>query len=206
MIDNVRFQIIEKDKFENLIISNKLIDLTSTINHFTGEIALYPRKGKYFNLDVSITLNNAFVGGSLHKFNNMFLYNENQNHNDFNFCQIIESIKYLTDKFDIENKTSLTNLEFGFNIDIDKNPQEVLDYNVLMYKIKNHNRDDKFDGKGDYKEFKTTDYSIKIYNKSKQYTLKDKNIIRIENIRLLSYIIKNQYKFMGDSSAKIVIN
>jgi len=99
MIDNVRFQIIEKDKFENLIISNKLIDLTSTINHFTGEIALYPKKGKYFNLDISVTLNNTFVGGSLHKFNNMLLYNENQNHNDFNFCQIIESIEYLTNKF-----------------------------------------------------------------------------------------------------------
>ena len=75
MIDNVKIKIGKKDEFENLIISRKEIDLLTLINHFTGEINLYPKKGKIENLDVSITLNNAYIGGSLHKFNNLKVAN-----------------------------------------------------------------------------------------------------------------------------------
>lgn len=179
MIDNVKFQIIERNEFENLIISNKLIDLTSTINYYTGEISLYPKKGKHKNLEISITPNYAYLWGSLHKFNNLNLLNEDQNYNAFNYCQINDIVELLTHQFNIKNKTSLTNLEFGFNINTKLNPQHILDYNVLMYKYKNHNREDKFSGKGDFKEFKTTDFNIKIYNKSKQYSLNE-NLLRIE--------------------------
>jgi hypothetical protein len=179
MIDNVKFQIVEKDKFENFVVSSKIIDLVTFINLFTSEINLYPKKGKYKNLDVSITLINAYINGSLHKFRNLILFDEDQNYNDFSFCQVKEVISYLTEKLKIENSTSLTNLEFGFNIAVDKNPQDIIDYNLLMYKNKHHNRDDKFSGKGDFKEFKTTDFSLKIYNKSKQYHLKEHKL-RIE--------------------------
>lgn len=192
MIDNVKIKIGKKDEFENLIISRKEIDLITSINHFTGEINLYPKKGKIENLDVSITLNNAYVGGSLHKFNNLFLLGENQNHNDFSFCQVKEVIAYLTEKFDIENTTSLTNLEFGFNLEVAQDPQQILDFNVLMYKYKHHNRDDKFGGRGDFKEFRTTDFSIKIYNKSKQYLL-NQNLLRIE----LKIISKRYLQSLG---------
>lgn len=140
---------------------------------------MYPKRGKYKNLDVSITLINAYINGSLHKFRNLVLFDEDHNYNDFSFCQVKEVVAYLTKKFNIENSTSLTNLEFGFNIDLSKNPQEIIDYNLLMYKNKHHYRDDKFGGKGDFKEFKTTDFSIKIYNKSKQYDLNEHKL-RIE--------------------------
>lgn len=179
MIDNVKFQIVEKDKFENFVVSSKIIDLVTFINLFTSEINLYPKRGKYKNLDVSITLINAYINGSLHKLRNLILFDEDQNYNDFSFCQMKEVITYLTKKLKIENSSSLTNLEFGFNIDINKNPQEIIDFNLLMYKNKHHNRDDKFCGKGDFKEFKTTDFSLKIYNKSKQYHLKEHKL-RIE--------------------------
>ena len=179
MIDNVKFQIAQKDKFENFVVSSKIIDLMTFINLFTSEINLYPKRGKYQNLDVSITLRNAYINGSLHKLNNLLLFEEDHNYNDFSLCQINDVISYLTKIFEIENATSLTNLEFGFNIDVSKNPQDIIDYNLLMYKYKHHNRDDKFGGKGDFKEFKTTDFNIKIYNKSKQYQLKE-NKLRIE--------------------------
>lgn len=179
MIDNIKFQILEKDKFENFVVSSKIIDLMTFINLFTSEINLYPKKGKYKNLDVSITLINAYINGSLHKFRNLVLFDEDQNYNDFSFCQVKEVIAYLTNKLKIENSTSLTNLEFGINIDVSKNPQDIIDYNLLMYRNKHHNRDDKFSGKGDFKEFKTTDFSLKIYNKSKQYQLKEHKL-RIE--------------------------
>ncbi len=179
MIDNLKIKIGKKDEFENLIISKKEIEVMTSINHFTGEINLYPKKAKFKNLDISITLNNAYIGGSLHKFNNLQVFDEDQNYNDFSFCEIRQVIAYLTEKFGIVNHTSLTNLEFGFNLEVSKDPQQILDYNILMYKSKHHNRDDKFRGKGDYKEFKTTDFSIKVYNKSKQYQL-NQNLLRIE--------------------------
>lgn len=179
MIDNVKFQIAQKDKFENFVVSSKIIDLMTFINLFTSEINLYPKRGKYQNLEVSITLRNAYINGSLHKLNNLLLFEEDHNYNDFSLCQINDVISYLTKIFEIENATSLTNLEFGFNIDVSKSPQDIIDYNLLMYKNKHHNRDDKFGGKGDFKEFKTTDFNIKIYNKSKQYQLKE-NKLRIE--------------------------
>lgn len=179
MIDNVKFQIVEKDKFENFVVSSNIIDLMTFINLFTSEINLYPKKGKYKNLEVSINLINAYINGSLHKFRNLVLFDEDQNYNDFSFCQVKEVIAYLTKKLKIENNTSLTNLEFGFNIDVSKNPQDIIDFNLLMYKNKHHYRDDKFGGKGDFKEFKTTDFSLKIYNKSKKYQLKEHKL-RIE--------------------------
>jgi hypothetical protein len=179
MIDNLKIQIANKAEFEKFIISNKIIDLETSINQFTGEIKEYPKKGKLKNLDISITPLYAYVGGSLHKYNNLLLEDANHNYNDFSFCQINEIIPFLTDKLDIGDKTSITNLEFGFNLTLDKNPQEVLDYNVLMHNLKNHSRDDKFGGKGDFKEYKKTDYSIKIYNKSKQYNI-NQYILRIE--------------------------
>lgn len=179
MIDNVKFQIVEKDKFENFVVSSNIIDLMTFINLFTSEINLYPKKGKFKNLDVSINLLNAYINGSLHKFRNLVLFDEDQNYNDFSFCQVKEVIAYLTKKLKIENNTSLTNLEFGFNIDVSKNPQDIIDFTLLMYRNKHHYRDDKFCGKGDFKEFKTTDFSLKIYNKSKQYQLKEHKL-RIE--------------------------
>lgn len=179
MIDNVKFQITDKNKFENFVEANKTVDLTTSINLFTSEINLYPKRGKYQNLDISITPLNAYINGSLHKFNNLVLFEKDHNHNDFNLCQINYIIDYLTEMFNIENSTSLTNLEFGFNINVSKDPQEIIDFNLLMYKNKHHNRDDKFGGKGDFKEFKTTDFNIKIYNKSKQYNLRE-HTLRVE--------------------------
>jgi len=207
MIDNVKFQIVQKDKFENFIVSKKLIDLVTSINLFTSEVSIYPKKGKFKNLDVSITLINAYIQGSLHKLNNLLLFDEDQNHNEFSFCQIKEVIAYLTKKFDIENSTSLTNLEFGFNINVCKNPQEILDYNILMYKNKHHNRDEKYGGRGDFKEFKTTDFNIKIYNKSKQYFLEE-DILRIElKITSKRYLQKlGIYKLEDLSDLKVIYN
>lgn len=48
-----------------------------------------------------------------------------------------------------------------------------------MNNLKAPNKNLKFSGKGDLKEFQMTDYSIKIYNKSKQFKL-ESNILRVE--------------------------
>ena len=179
MIDNIRMFVINKHSFENHIEGNNLMELTNKLSILTGEVMEYPKKGSDSNLQISITLHSATILGSVHKYKNLLEDNGNQNYDDFNFCQIQETIDGLIKKFKIERDTKLTNLEFGFNIVVSKDPQIILDNNVLMNNFKAPNRNVKFKGKGDYKEFMLTDYHIKIYNKSKPYKL-DYNVLRVE--------------------------
>jgi hypothetical protein len=171
--------VINKHRFENHIEGKNLMDLTSKLNMLTGELMEYPKKGKDLNLEVTITPLSASIIGSIHKYKNLLEDNGNQNYDDFNFCQIQETIGGLIKKFNIERDTKLTNLEFGFNIAVSKDPQIILDNYVLMNNFKAPNRNEKFRGKGDYKQFILTDYSIKIYNKSKQFNL-ESNVLRVE--------------------------
>lgn len=115
--------------------------------------------------------------GSLYKLLNIAL--ENDNHNDFDLRDIGLVVGEITNTFGISStRVKVTNLEFGFNMEVDEDPQKIIDYRLLMSNFKNHSQDEKFRGKGDYKEFIKTDYSIKIYNKSKQCR-QDKNILRV---------------------------
>lgn len=179
MIDNVKLFVKDKHRFENHIINNGLMELSSTVNHYTGEVNEYPKRGNDLNLNFNITKNQATLLGSIHKYSNILEDKGNQNHNDFSFCQIKDTIEGLIKKYSIENDTSITNLEFGFNLMVHKDPQIILDKNVLMNNFKAPNKNLKFSGNGDYKEFQLTDYRIKIYNKSKQYKL-NSHILRIE--------------------------
>ncbi len=179
MIDNLKLFVLDKHRFENNITDNNLVELSSKLNYITGEVLIYPKKGKDLNLDINITNNSATILGSIHKYNNIIEDKGNQNYNDFNYCQIQGLIQDLIDKYDINNDTSLTNLEFGFNLAVNKDPKQIIDNNILMNNYKAPNKNLKYLGKGDYKEFQLTDYSIKIYNKSKQFKL-NSDILRIE--------------------------
>lgn len=179
MIDNLKLFVKDKHSFENHILNNGLVELNSKLNYHTGEVMEYPKRGRDLNLEIGITNNSGTVLGSIHKYNNIISNNGNHNYNDFSFCQIQEIILGLIDKYNISNATSITNLEFGFNLEIDNNPRTIIDKSVLMYNCKPPNKNLKFSGNGDYKEFQLTDYRVKIYNKSKQFKL-SKNILRVE--------------------------
>ena len=179
MIDNVKLFVSDKHSFENHIVKGKVIDLSTKFNQMTGEVEDYPKRGKDGNLNVGITLNTACILGSIHKYHNIMMDKGNHNYDNFYYSQIEAEIRGLIKKYNIENDTSITNLEFGFNLAVEKNPQIILDSNILMNNLKAPNKNLKFSGKGDLKEFQMTDYSIKIYNKSKQFKL-DTNILRVE--------------------------
>ena len=179
MIDNVKLFVNDKHRFENHIINNGLMELSSTVNHYTGEVNEYPKRGNDLNLNVNITQNQATILGSIHKYNNLIEDEGNQNFNDFTFCQIQQVIRELTEKYKIKNDTSITNLEFGFNLMVEKDPKLIIDSNLLMNNYKSPNKNLKFLGRGDYKEFQLTDYNIKFYNKSKQFKL-GTHVLRIE--------------------------
>lgn len=179
MIDNIKFKVNNKLQFEHHLTKSELIDLKTTINYFTGEISNYPKKGRLENLEISITEQSAYLKGSLHKYFNNSLYSQDHNYNDFSYCDIQYCIEELTEKLDIIDDTKITNLEFGFNINTSIDPSIILNNNILMFDLFNHNRDLKFQGKGNFKEFIKSDYSLKIYNKGKQYK-KSEYILRIE--------------------------
>lgn len=179
MIDNFKLFALDKHKVDDHIINNEVVELQSYFNYATGELKEYPKKGKDLNLEINICEKSTSIKGSLHKYHNEKAKKGSQNFDDFYFSQIEKQIWGLIKKYQIENSTSITNLEFGFNLAVEKKPQIILDSNILMNNLKAPNKNLKFSGKGDLKEFQMTDYSIKIYNKSKQFKL-DTNILRVE--------------------------
>ncbi|GAA4932862.1 hypothetical protein GCM10023314_01570 [Algibacter agarivorans] len=183
MIDNIKFRITDADKlrFESGIENNDLISLKSPFDRFTGEASDYPKVGKLENLEIRITQNQAIVKGSIHKYYNLITGAGNQNHSDFSFKQCEFAINNLCDTLQInKEETIITNLEFGFNITVNKDPKILINKHILMYDLKDHNRKLNYRGKGSYKEFEKTDYSLKLYDKGKQYLVIDKNLLRVE--------------------------
>lgn len=179
MIDNIRIKIKDKNSFENYLLENEITDFQNFFNITTGEMIEYPKMGKEENLDIRITKEGSFIFGSLHKFENLSFEGINHNANPFTFYQLECLIPYLIEKFNLKNNHKITAFEFGFNIPIDRDPEIIVAQNILMYDFKSPNRDLKYKGKGDFKEFQKSDYSLKIYNKSKQYKL-ESHILRIE--------------------------
>ena len=201
MIDNVKLFVADKHRFEERIENKGIIELTNKLSILTGEVMEYPKKGGDSNLQISINEKSATILGSLHKYKNLLWENGEQNHDDFNLSQIQEVIRGLIKKYDIEKDTVLTNLEFGFNIIISNDPKTIIDSNVLMNNFKSANKNLKFSGSGDYKEFQLTDYRIKIYNKSKQFKLKD-NTLRVE----LKIIQKRLLQKLGINCLEDLLN
>lgn len=180
MFDNIKFFILDKDRFEESMSKSDKIDLTTSLNIKTGVIEDYPKRGQLVNLDVRITPTQAYIVGSIHKFFNQFLTGEEHNYNDFTYTDNVDVIDYICNYSGIKpEQTKITNLEFGFNLEVDEDPQIIVDRNVLLFDFKSHNRNKKYKGKGDFKEFQRTDYLFKVYNKSKQYGTQN-HILRLE--------------------------
>ncbi len=225
MIDLIKYFINDKESFIDNVHKSSKTDLRGRVNFKTGEVMEYPKTAYFNNMFIEITENQASIKGSIHKcFNSIESYGE-QNFNDFSYCDFKYALNDLQNTFLIKQKeTRVTNLEFGLNIDIEQDPQELIDNIILMYDFKSPNRNEKFYGRGDYLEFKKTDYSLKIYNKSKQNSLRNRNILRVElkitgsrylkkhfNIYTLNDLDRNRFKklfvkFLGHFDKLLVVD
>ncbi len=206
MFDNIRFYISNKAEFENNICKTTKVDFRTFVSTQTGLMSEYPMQGKYLNMDIRITKTTAYINGSLHKFFNNYINGEDQNYNDFDYLDNVNVIDEIVQYLEIDpGKTKVTNLEFGFNIQLNKDPQKIIDRNVLMYRHSSHSKNLKFSGRGDFKEYEMTDYSVKVYNKSKQYKTKN-HIMRIEVKILMKRILERFGVFtLDDLKDKIKI-
>jgi hypothetical protein len=190
MIDNVKIFASEKLRLENHIVNTGVIQLVSPFNIETGEIMEHPKRGKDFNLDISLTKQSSYIKGSLHKYHNIRNDKGDQNYDDFSYPDIVSEVKDLLVKYELGDSNYLTNLEFGLNLEVSKDPQLIIDKNILMNKCKGPNKDLKFSGRGDYKEFHTDSHWIKTYNKSKPFKL-DSYILRLE-LKIIKKVYLNK--------------
>lgn len=165
------------------LLANEYLDFNTTINS-NGEI-VGKQVAKYNGTLFSIKANTIWASGSLQKYGNGVKGKGVQNYDDFDLSDIIKALDDLKHKFEIQPRsTSLAHLEFGVNIIIPFDPSEFLNENIIAWNFKTPTLDkDKFEGahqKGRYVEFRKSEYSIKIYHKSLQYGIHDKNILRFE--------------------------
>ncbi len=190
MIDFTRIK-TDRNSVLSHIKNTNVIDLFHSKRITDTDFISENRKGKYYNFDVKITKNFSYLGGSFHQLFNMYAEDEKHNYNDFSYCDFQETLDQFCNDLSVNKfNAKPTFLEFGLNIETSINPQDLIDYFVLMYDYKAPNRDTKFDG--DYLEFERTDYNIKIYNKSKPFKIRDKYILRVElKIKRSRYLEKH---------------
>lgn len=169
------------DGFKILNLSVKIADLLNNnlllfplhINDKDGEIMKIARYTAYKGVSFIIKDNNVKFYGSFHKYFNAGMHN----YNDYNFNQLVTTIKDIEKKFKIDiNNSMLNNLEFGVNIETKETPTEILK-SIISYKGKPFNQFNIDGAKGI--ECTTDNFYIKIYNKSHQYKL-TYNLLRYE--------------------------
>jgi len=145
------------------LLNNNLLLFPLPFNEPTGEILNRARTSINRGLIFTIKNNNVKLNGSLHKYWN----NGMHNYNDFYFIDLQKTVNEITIKFNIDAVNSiLNNLEFGVNIHIKQEPEEVFK-NIINYRGEPFHPFTIEGAKGI--ECITDNFYIKIYNKSYQY-------------------------------------
>ncbi|MEZ4801296.1 MAG: hypothetical protein R2797_00885 [Gelidibacter sp.] len=202
MIDYIRAKLLDKDKITQKMIKDKdMYEVEGKYSYTIGELP-YPIRSRRENLFINVTEKSAYIENSIHKYFNNLVSNENQNYNDFYLCDILYTLDVLEQEinYPLEN-TLVTNLEFGFNIELNINPTKFLQNHVLMHNLRTPCFNPKNDSNMKIKKFIYTEYEIKIYNKTLEQSrhkgfkskLTGTNILRIE----VKYTSKKQLSKLG---------
>jgi hypothetical protein len=139
----------------------------------TGEVLNRAQIAYYNGLQFIVKGENSGLKGSLHKY-----WHNLTNWQDFYLNQVQEAIKELTNKFEFEPENSVANfVEIGLNIPVWCNPTELIKM-LVIYKNKPF-EPLPVEGKGFGRVCKTSQFDIKIYNKSLQYNLPH-HLLRVE--------------------------
>lgn len=185
MIDFIRVHYRDKNKLESFVMNQENFNRAYTVFEYHSKEVLYPYKVNLENMELVVNEKNGYVKNSIHKLNNLLIEGDEHNHNDFTYSQLCSTIDYLgSNIIDVTNQ-KLTQLEFGLNINIPITAKELISKSVLMHKFDRHTTINKFKSNGYLMAFEHCNYIIKIYDKAKQYKLKDQNILRFE-IKFLS--------------------
>lgn len=178
MIDFVKVYYRDKDKFESYVLNEKNFpDLNAVLEYHTGDVK-YPYTTKLDTMRVQVSDKTGYVKNSIHKLRNYRKSGEEHNYDDFSYTEICDTIDYLADKIPDVSETRLSQLEFGLNVIIDRQPEQIVRRSFLLHRYKK-GVERTFQGPGLLKEFVHNNYTIKVYDKGQQYGL-EKNILRFE--------------------------
>lgn len=181
MVDGFRGRAKDLDGFASAVNQCRSpYELVGKYNH-SKETDEYPFWVDVENIRLKLTPQQGSITNSLHRFWNTTHGNGEHNYNDFSFCNIQSALDTLEEEihYSLEDIT-LTHLEFGFNIEVEKDPTKLLEENILMYKFKPPCINPQNFKKRKIKKFEFEEYIFKIYNKSLQFGLKNKHILRVE--------------------------
>ena len=167
-------KIIIKNLNPAILEANLLLDFYDTVNLSTGEIKTINRNGQKVTPSKNATYNGLefkiydsgtiTIAGSLHKYWN----NGAHNYNDFNNVAVLWVLRDLKKKFNIEPEQCILKcLEVGINIFPPIHTNVIID-NCFLHKTKTFEHKYKSD-EGNYKQWRHSQYIIKLYNKALQY-------------------------------------
>jgi hypothetical protein len=191
MIDFIRLYYRDKSRLECFVLDKENFETVSTVmDYHTGEVK-YPYRTKLESMDIGVSERSGYVKNSLHKLHNFRESAEDQNYNDFSFSKLCTEIDYLSKNIIDAERTQLTQLEFGLNIEIANLPELLVRRNFIMHKFKG-GTGNTYQGKGELKQFTHENYFIKVYDKGKQFEL-NKNVLRFE----LKFIKAKEFQKLG---------
>lgn len=171
-IDYIRGQIIGLSKSH--FLDNDTLVFTPVFERETSDCVKYWYCGLN-NLKLKIYESGGiYISGSLHKFYNGGLHN----HNQFSESQYLDVLSQLKETFRITPENIYIQcLEYGVNV---KPPIKTNDILNNLIQHKNQDFEQKISNdRGKYLQCEHSQYIIKVYNKAKQYKLKDE-VLRIE--------------------------
>lgn len=180
MIDFIRVHYRDKSNLETFIMNPENFKKLYTVLEYNSGEVLYPYKVNLQNMELVVNEKSGYVKNSIHKLNNALLQGDGHNHNDFSYSQLCSVIDYLTSNVIDIGSRQLTQLEFGLNINVPIKAEELISKSILMHKLERHSTINEYGSKGYLMAFEHYNYIIKIYDKAKQYNLKDQNILRFE--------------------------
>lgn len=179
MIDFIRLRFVDKRSIESYIIDkNNFPELQTGYKYHLREVR-YPYKVNVECIEIRVNEKSAYLKNSLHKLHNNIYSEENHNHNDFTYSNLVSTIDYLDKRLGGLRETKLTQLEFGLNIELPVPAEDILSKNILLRRLAPPNSDESFSGRGKLKQFNHSHCYFKIYDKAKQFRLSH-NIIRFE--------------------------
>jgi hypothetical protein len=191
MIDFIRLYYRDKSELENQINTlGEFEEANAVYGLHTAEIK-YPYTAKLGSMNVGVSNHTGYVKNSLHKLHNFNTTGKEQNHDDFGYSKLCETIDFLSKGVINAGTTKLTQLEFGLNLEIDKLPESVVRRNFLMHNLKGGSSNT-YQRKGELKQFSHNNYFIKVYDKGKQFDLEE-NVLRFE----IKFIKAKEFQNLG---------
>lgn len=200
MIDYIKLGIVGVNHEDLIKAASSNIDFQGGYNPDSGEVYDFPIIGYLYKLKITIKGQNyTEISGSLHKYYESVHTGKNENWNQYTLSKLAWTVARLNQIFDRNIKESeIRSFEFGVNLNVDFDPKKIIERYIVNYNGGMKSEINTYGDTGYFCEFRRRQYSIKIYDKGKQYKKQDK-ILRFEyKTKKMEPINKEGIRTLGD--------